>query len=73
MALALIYAEYEISAGWVYPIMRAIEQREVLKSHLPAWRDGRLSDLVFSIETRLGVLVTARELLSENLQVVAPA
>jgi hypothetical protein len=47
--------------------VNAIVRSDTHKAHLSAWRAGRLSDLVFSIETRLGALATAEDLLTENL------
>ena len=63
----ILEVEYKEMSKWVYPIRVAIEAKPVLASRDARWSDGPLSDLAFTISTRLGCLPDVIRFVDENL------
>jgi len=63
----ILEVTYHTTFPWALPIRAAIESKPALRARDAKWGQGRLSDLAFSISTRLGYLPDVIGLVEENL------
>lgn len=61
---------YELSVGWALPIIQAVRQKKSLAPTFKEWPTSTLSDLAFAIETRIGTVNEAIQLLDEGIKVI---
>jgi hypothetical protein len=66
--MPVLHVEYEVTAGWAYPILNALRANANLAAKHAEWKDLELPDLAFAIETRLGAIQEAVAILSESLR-----
>jgi hypothetical protein len=62
---------YRAIAHWAHPILNALNAKAALQEKHERWPDSRLSDLAFSIETRLVGLMEVSSLINEHLRTLA--
>lgn len=67
----MLHIEYEVTAGWAHPILRAILANPTLAAKHAEWSDLELPDHAFAIETRLGAIEEAVAILSESLRTLS--
>lgn len=64
-------AGYQPTAYWVHPLLNALNAKPALGSKHADWPGHKLSDVAFSIETRLGGLLEIVRHVDENLNRLA--
>ncbi|MGH7490644.1 MAG: hypothetical protein ACREMY_34280 [bacterium] len=56
MSTTLVYARYVPTTYWLNPVIKAVSENAALAVPWASWREHRLADLGFAIETRRGNL-----------------
>jgi len=69
--VAVLYVDFEVTTGWAHPILGAILANPALAAKHTQWRDLKLPDLAFAIETRLGAIEEAVAILTESLRALS--
>ncbi len=63
----VLHVDFTLSEGWALPIIAAAKNNPALSEVARRWRDSELSDLAFTIETRLGAIQEVEGQLGEYL------
>lgn len=67
MTERILRVDYRLSTAWALPILAAVRAHPTLATLERTWRDSKLSDLAFAIETRQGALQEIVRQLSDLL------